>query len=57
VEIVDNMTQHSVIGYTTDELIKAMLNAGIHCSVDRFKALAIEIQQRALQAQNKEKTA
>jgi hypothetical protein len=49
------MTQHSVIGYTTDELIKAMLNAGIHTSVDRFRELAIEIQQRALQAQNKEK--
>ncbi|SDH10443.1 hypothetical protein SAMN05216466_107112 [Paraburkholderia phenazinium] len=42
------MTTPIVIGYTTAELIEAMGNAGIHCSLDRFKRLAIELQQKAL---------
>jgi hypothetical protein len=50
------MTQE-VIGIPTAELIEMMLNAGIHTSVDRFKALAIEIQQRALKAQDENKEA
>jgi hypothetical protein len=37
-----------VIGYTTAELIDLMLSNGIHCSLDRFKAVATAIQQKAL---------
>jgi len=39
-----------VIGYTTSELIELMLSNGIHCSVDKFKAIAAAIQQRAIGA-------
>lgn len=41
-------TQHEVIGYSTADLIDAMSESGIHCSLDRFKRLAIEIQRRAI---------
>jgi hypothetical protein len=37
-----------VIGYSTRELIDAMGDAGIHCSLDRFKRLAIALQSAAL---------
>lgn len=37
-----------VIGYTKKELIELMLGADIHCSVDRFVALAVALQTRAL---------
>jgi hypothetical protein len=46
-----------IIGIPTAELIEMMLSAGIHTSVDRFKALAIEIQQRALKAQDEKEKA
>ncbi|MBB5547510.1 hypothetical protein [Paraburkholderia fungorum] len=39
-----------VIGYTTSELIELMLSNGIHCSVDKFKAIAAEIQRKGLGA-------
>lgn len=42
-------TEHEVKGYTTAELIEAMSETGIHCSLDKFKRLAIEIQRRALE--------
>lgn len=42
------MTDQNVIGYTKAELIDAMLEVGIHCSVDKFRRLAIELQQRAI---------
>jgi hypothetical protein len=35
-----------VIGYTTSELIELMLSNGIHCSVDKFKAMAVAIQSK-----------
>jgi hypothetical protein len=44
------MTTTTVIGYTTAEIIELMGGAGIHCSLDRFKRLAIELQQRAIRA-------
>lgn len=37
-----------VIGYSTRELIDAMADAGIHCSLDRFRRLAIALQSAAL---------
>ena len=37
-----------VLGYTTRELIDAMADAGIHCSLDRFRRLAIALQSAAL---------
>lgn len=37
-----------VLGFSTAELVELMLDAGIHTSVDRFKRIAIELQQRAL---------
>jgi hypothetical protein len=46
------MNEHDVIGFTTDQLVAAMGDAGIHCSLDRFRRLAIEIQRRALAANN-----
>lgn len=46
------MDEHDVIGFTTDQLVAAMGDAGIHCSLDRFRRLAIEIQRRALAANN-----
>ncbi|WP_430230418.1 hypothetical protein [Paraburkholderia tropica] len=53
------MNDHEVIGYTTEQLVAAMGDSGIHCSLDRFRRLACEIQRRALAAQtvdeNKEK--
>lgn len=39
-----------VIGYTTSELIELMLSNGIHCSVDKFKALAVDIQSKVTSA-------
>ena len=42
------MNEHEVIGYTTADLVAAMLDAGIHTSVDKFRRLAAEIQRRAL---------
>jgi hypothetical protein len=41
-------TQQEVLGYTTADLIDAMSASGIHCSLDRFRQLALEIQRRAL---------
>ena len=41
-------TQHEVFGYTTRELIDAMADAGIHCSLDRFRRLVIALQSAAL---------
>jgi hypothetical protein len=37
-----------VIGFSTRELIDAMGDAGIHCSLDRFRSLAIALQSAAL---------
>jgi hypothetical protein len=37
-----------VIGFSTRELIDAMADAGIHCSLDRFRRLAIALQSAAL---------
>jgi hypothetical protein len=48
------MTQTTVLGYTTSQLIDAMLQNGIHCSLDAFKRLAIQIQQRALTHEKQE---
>lgn len=42
------MTEQTVIGYSTAELVDAMLAAGIHTSVDKFRRLAIEMQRRAI---------
>jgi hypothetical protein len=42
------MTQTTVLGYTTAELIALMLDNGIHTSVDAFKRLAIALQSAAL---------
>jgi hypothetical protein len=39
-----------VINYTTAELVEVMGDAGIHCSLDRFKRVAIELQQRAIRS-------
>lgn len=39
-----------VIGFSHKELIEMMLSSGIHCSVDKFKSLALEIQKRAISA-------
>ena len=46
------MNEHEVIGYTTADLVAAMLDAGIHTSVDKFRRLASEIQRRALASRN-----
>jgi hypothetical protein len=49
-----SMTQTTVLGYTTSQLIDAMLQNGIHCSLDAFKRLAIQLQQRALTHEKQE---
>ncbi|MFM0044093.1 hypothetical protein [Paraburkholderia sediminicola] len=41
-------TQYEVFGYTTDQLVDLMGDSGIHCSLDRFKQIAIALQQAAL---------
>lgn len=46
------INEHEVIGYTTADLVAAMLDAGIHTSVDKFRRLASEIQRRALASRN-----
>lgn len=51
------MTQQTVTGFTTSELIEVMMKTGVHCSLDAFRQLAIEIQQRALKAQDENKEA
>lgn len=48
------MTTPTVLGYSTRELIDAMADNGIHCSVDAFKRLAIALQQRALTHEKQE---
>ncbi|CAE6811341.1 MAG TPA: hypothetical protein VGU01_02950 [Sphingomicrobium sp.] len=37
-----------VIGYTTPELVEVMMRAGIHCSLDQFKRVAMDLQRKAL---------
>lgn len=44
--------EHEVIGYSTADLVAAMLDAGIHTSVDKFRRLAHQIQARALASRN-----
>jgi hypothetical protein len=48
------MTQTTVLGYSTSELIALMLDNGIHTSVDAFKRPAIQLQQRALTHEKQE---
>ena len=48
------MTQTTVLGYSTSELIALMLDNGVHTSVDAFKRLAIQLQQRALTHEKQE---
>jgi hypothetical protein len=46
-------TDHEILGFTTADLVAAMLDAGIHTSVDRFKRLAAEIQRRGFAERDK----
>jgi len=43
-----------VIGFSTRDLIALMLDNGVHTSVDAFKRLAIQLQQRALSHERRE---
>jgi len=44
-----------VIGLSHREMLQIMLDNGIFCSHDKFTRILQDAQQRALQAQNKEK--
>jgi hypothetical protein len=47
--------QPLVIGMPHREMLQIMLDNGIFCSHDKFTRILQDAQQRALQAQNKEK--
>jgi hypothetical protein len=51
------MNEHEILGFTTADLVSAMLDAGIHTSVDRFRRLAAEIQRRGFAERDKRELA